>query len=138
MARTILITIQDNEAAELFARQMLASPEPPDYLAGLVEVPEGATIDAMVARPTKYCKCTPAQLRQGRHGPKIVRNWTRTPRFGWFVCSRCKRPSRIVVKNFIENHLTNLCDLLPELLPGREPANMDTRFMDTRAQEMAS
>ena len=94
MARTILITIQDNEAAELFARQMLASPEPPDYLAGLVEVPEGATIDAMVARPTKYCRCTPTQLRQGRHGPKIVRNWTRTPRFGWFVCSRCKRPSR--------------------------------------------
>lgn len=111
MARTILLTIKDNEVAEEFARQMLEAPGK-----GMPFVPQGTTIDAMIARPTLACKCSNSDKRQGRI--KSLGDFTRARRYGWWVHAKCKRPTRAIVDRFIENHLGGYNNLLPTLTGG--------------------
>jgi hypothetical protein len=124
MARTLIITWPDNEAAERFAtilHQLQTKTyegltdeglsELGDLLTDGDELPE---MDAMVARPTKGCRCTSAERRRGRQ--KELGDWTRTPRFGWFVHAGCRRPSAYVVRHFVANMLGGYKDILPEVI----------------------
>jgi len=117
MARVIILSIEDNAEAEDFARWLLEGKAPTAEAEGdLPVVPPGAKIEAMIARPTVGCRGphrVPGRLRS-EHG------WTRTQRFGWWVCSVCKKPSPMVVRNFIDNMTGGYNDLLPEL-SGGEP-----------------
>jgi hypothetical protein len=109
MARIIVLSVEDNESAEMFAAALL---EPPEN--GRPFVPPGVKIEAMIARPTVGCK-GPHRV-QGRL--RSEHGWTRTQRFGWWVCSTCKKPSRTVVRDFVLNMLGGSNNLLPELTGG--------------------
>jgi len=109
MARVIILSFRDNEAAEALIEKL-------DDLQGYAFDPDaehpslhvhqdnlmelGATLaahakpEALLARPTAGCHCR----RKGR-----VQGWTRTKRFGWFVCPECNRPSTLVVKKWMSN-----------------------------------
>src|ERR1700747_2218117 len=108
--RTVILTIDDNKEAEQFAREMVAAmgADPPLDNVSMPRVPAGATIQALLAQPSRGCTC------QG--GPE---GWSRVPRFGWFICTECKKPNAIVVKNWISNHLNGCATLLEELFPGQ-------------------
>lgn len=102
MARVIVLEFSDNEAAEAFCRASLAESEP-TY-----------TLQAMVARPTTYCRGphrVPGKL-------KSQMGWTRTIKFGWWVCSVCNKPAPTVVRNFIANMVGGYNDLLPTVTGG--------------------
>jgi hypothetical protein len=105
MSRTIVLTIPNNEEAERWAQSMLDADTN-----GTVMLPASARIDAMIARPTLYCKCV-SRKKEG---------WSRTTKFGWWVHPRCRRPARLVVERFISNMLGGCNDLLPTL-SGSEP-----------------
>jgi hypothetical protein len=112
MARVIVLSFEDNESAEMFAKALLR--EGPT--AGRPFVPPSAKIEAMIARPTAGCRGPhriPGKIKS-EHG------FSRTKRFGWFVCGQCKKPAQAVVDRFIENMLGGSNDLLPEVL-GSEP-----------------
>jgi hypothetical protein len=112
MARIIVLSFEDNESAEMFAQELLGLY--PNL--GRPVVPPSAKIEAIVARPTSGC---PGPHRvPGKMKPE--RGFTRTKRFGWFVCGTCKRPAKTVVENFIRNMLGGYNNLLPEL-QGGEP-----------------
>ena len=103
--RTIVLSIKDNDAANEFAKAMLEAERN-----GMPFVPQGTTINAIIARPTLACKC---------NSRKKLTGWTRTPRFGWFVCPVCKRPSYYVVRDFIKNMLHGQNNLLQEFINGQ-------------------
>jgi hypothetical protein len=112
MARIIILSIESNAEAEDFARWLLDGNAPKTWDEGdLPVVPRGTKIEAMIARPTVACRGphrVPGKLRSQM-------GWTRTQRFGWWVCSVCKKPSPTVVRDFIRNMCNGHNDLLPEL-----------------------
>jgi hypothetical protein len=113
MARIILLNVPDNAAAEDFAREMLEAekagiPLPSDMPA----LPEGTTIEALIARPTLACKC-------GSQGNKMkaAMGWSRTPKFGWWVHAGCNRPAPMVVRDWVKNMLNGTRNLLADIAP---------------------
>jgi hypothetical protein len=114
-ARTILITIDDQKAAEQFVLEL--------YNDGLMDrdrqilVPAGTKLDAMIARPSLGCHCTGGTGKMGKHSDF---GWRQVPKFGWWVHARCKRPSATVVRDWIRNMLNGAHNLLPVLIPDRE------------------
>jgi hypothetical protein len=110
MARIIILSIPDNAEAEDFARWMLDRDGREDQPV----VPPGATIEAMVARPTVACRGphrVPGKI-------KSQMSWTRTVKFGWWVCGVCKKPAATIVRDFVENMLGGHNDLLPTVTGG--------------------
>jgi hypothetical protein len=110
MARVIVISIPDNAEAERVAKRILEN-----SLEGLSTLlPPSATIEAMIARPTTYCRGphrVPGKLRSQM-------GWTRTIKFGWWICNVCKKPAPAVVRDFIANMVGGNNDLLPTVTGG--------------------
>jgi hypothetical protein len=98
MARIVVLSFDSNEAAESFAAVSMNDDVP-------------YKVEAMIARPTTGCR-GPHRV-PGKMKPE--RGWSRTIRFGWFVCAVCKKPSATVVRDFIANMLGGYNNLLPEL-----------------------
>jgi hypothetical protein len=121
LARTLILTIKDNGVAEEFARALLG-----EYSTVSPLIPEGLTLDAMIARPTLFCKC-PSHRQKGKiksHG-----DWSRAPRYGWFVHAVCRRPAKMVVERFIYNLIGSYNNLLDELRdPGPKNPYMEQHY----------
>src|ERR1700745_150960 len=127
MARVVLLSFVDNDAAEHFIEGALAAQDentPTDQLAteimatGAIVV-ACSTIEAMVARPTAACKCKIVGKSRGSSRGKfsaLTENWYKSERFGWLIHKRCKRPNYWAVARFIENMIVGVgCnDPLPE------------------------
>src|ERR1700745_937444 len=135
MARVVLLSFVDNDAAEHFIEGALAAQDentPTDQLATEIMatgaiVAACSTIEAMVARPTAACKCKIVGKSRGSSRGKfsaLTENWYKSERFGWLIHKRCKRPNYWAVARFIENMIVGVgCnDLLPEL---KERINAD-------------
>jgi hypothetical protein len=129
MARVIVLSIESNSDAESFARWMLDK-DKEGYDEDMPVVPPQAKIEAMIARPTVFCRGphrVPGKL-------KSQMGWTRTKRFGWWVCSVCKKPAPTVVRDFIKNMLGGYNNLLPELEGGepQEPQWIQERLIGSQ------
>jgi len=125
MARILILSVDNNEEAEDFAKWLIEGNAPKAWAEGdLPVVPPGTTLEAMIARPTVGCR-GPHRV-PGKMKPE--RGWTRTKRFGWWVCGVCKKPSATVVRDFIDNMVGGYNDLLPELSGGepRQPRHRRT------------
>jgi hypothetical protein len=136
MARAVVLTFQDNSEAETFVRTLdilqkdvyAESPSYdalPDVLGRLLATKMvdgccGVSIDAVIARPTRWCKCTPTQKRRGRQKP--LGDYTRTPKFGWWVHALCMKPERPIVVNWVKNLLGGNVNLLEDILKKEEAA----------------
>jgi len=118
MARILVLSIADNAEAEWFAKRLLENQE----LRISTLMPSSTRIEAMIARPTVACR-GPHRV-QGKI--KSQMGWTRTVKFGWWVCGICKKPAATVVRDFVENMLGGYNDLLPTLSGGepRPPRHM--------------
>ena len=103
MARSVLMTFTDNAVSEQFVRDMAVIDRD-----GRPFVPAGVTIDAVVARPTLWCKCTGHMKKD--FGYKGI------PKFGWWVHARCQRPTKHIVDHWLENHLNGCVNLLEGIL----------------------
>lgn len=79
-----------------------------------------ANVEAVVARPTVWCKCdVPTESRSQRRrrvAAKREGGWSRGARFGWWLCARCRKPSKAVVQHWITSMLVGANDLLPQIL----------------------
>jgi hypothetical protein len=124
MARAVLITFRDNDAAEAFVKKVWevqdqdSSTGRATIEAGLLVAAKGK-IEWMIARPLNscYCRISPKRIKKGKFD-QSYEPYHRTQRFGWFVHSKCNKPNRFVVRNFINNLHVGWNDLLDEL---REP-----------------
>jgi hypothetical protein len=111
VARVVILSFKDNEAAEALTRGLLKAQRDPmggipmELSAILVA---SSNVEAFLARPTASCRCkTHKNHKQA---------WTKTVRFGWWVHAACKRPSSLVVKNYIKNLIiSGGNNLLPEI-----------------------
>jgi hypothetical protein len=118
MAREIYLLIQDNKVAEEFAKAMLVTERD-----GMPFVPRGTTIDAIVARPTLYCKCSSTKRKRGRQKP--LDDFTQVKKFGWWVHALCNRPTKYVVEHWLENHIGGYRNLLSDLRKQRAGTDAD-------------
>lgn len=109
MARVVILSFTDNDAANATVQQLLASAEPTqegwgDRVAVLGTIlASSAKVEAVIARPTAYCKC-PGNKRG---------EYRKTERFGWWV-HKCNKPSVFIVRNFIKNLYLGYNNLLSD------------------------
>jgi hypothetical protein len=108
MSRVIILSFRDNDVAEHFARQVLEGQE--NAMCSVLPA-TGVKIEALIARPTQKCKGphrVPGKLRSQM-------GWSRTRRYGWWVCSVCNKCAPKVVRDFITNMIGGYNNLLTEL-----------------------
>ncbi len=116
MARLILLSCKNNDAAEAIVKAILESDDWHkegwgDRVAELGTLVAAYSEPAwMIARPLNYCKCG-----SSGGGKNHKKGWGKTKRFGWWVHEGCNRVSVMVMKNFVTNLLNGSHDLLPEL-----------------------
>jgi hypothetical protein len=140
MARVVILSFQDNDAAEAFVEHTLeaqAAKHGGIPIAISAHVVAHAQVEAMVARPTVSCRCRIVGMTQffrekgqrrrttGKFEDPTDRleyslamgRWIKSERFGWLIHDKCKRPNFFPVKNFISNMVLGCGanDLLPEL-----------------------
>jgi hypothetical protein len=143
MARVVLLSFSDNDAAEAFVEHTLEAQAAPNGgipMSISAHVVAHATIEAVVARPTVSCRCRivgmtqyyreksqRARAGQGKfvdYGSPEQKEYVsamgthvKTERFGWLIHTKCTRPGFYVVQRFIQMMLVGVgCnDLLPEI-----------------------
>jgi hypothetical protein len=130
-ARTIILNMPDAKAAAEFAKAMLKAQtsEIPLETAAMPYVPKGATIEALIARPSLGCECS--------GGGKKDDGWTYFPTFGWWLHPRCKRPSMYIIRHWISNHLGGCRNLMADIAPDQEWAQ-PILGIDPRSERMRS
>lgn len=87
-----------------------------------------AKVEAVVARPTVWCKCNvqpESKYQRRKRQARREGGWSRGSRFGWWLCAHCRRPSRAAVVHWIDSMLVGANDLLPEILGGERLTAMD-------------
>lgn len=92
-----------------------------------------ASVQAVVARPTVWCKCDVPVESRGARRKRLARresSWTRGRQFGWWLCSHCRKPSRAVVMHWVTTMLAGANDLLPQILGEGEPKPPTERWVD--------
>lgn len=128
MPRVVMLEFSDNDEANEFVR----SHNDPN---------EQFTIAAVVAMPKSnfVCRCaTPdPQARRRRGNSAKNRAWSRGKRYGWWLCTACRRPSKAIVRHFITNLLAGNNDLLPEILGEGDPVSPHNRWMDEGGTDAA-
>ena len=138
MARIVVLSFDDNDAAEHFVSSILEAQDEDrnsEYF-GHEAMAIGAVViamskvEAVVARPTVSCRCRIvgmtewARLNNQRKktrgmgkfqdGPQreeyvaSIGQWHKTERFGWLIHTKCNRPNYFVVHRFIQNMLIGL------------------------------
>lgn len=123
--KRIVLLEMPTEDAEDFVRSV-AAVEKGEKLAVSIRSYE-MSVEAVVARPTSPCKC--AQVAESKYkrrrrlkvGATKDQAWRRGPKFGWWVCSKCNKPSLPAVQHWISSMLVGANDLLPVIL-GTGPA----------------
>lgn len=83
MARLLVLSFKDNEAAEAAAK-LLAD----GRTTILNEFEHEAVVEGIYAAPTVFC-----DPGDGHRGKKTMSGWTRGKKYGWWVCGVCKKPS---------------------------------------------
>jgi hypothetical protein len=80
VARAVVLYFEDNNDADDFiaAKDIFITDERSNMHRTY------PAVDLMVAVPTLFCHCTRGTKNQG---------WTRGLKWGWWVCSMCKKPS---------------------------------------------
>jgi len=123
MPRVVVLTFMDNDAAESLIADldgMQAADyevENPALISLAMTLLAYSKVNALVARPTTWCKCP-------KIGPRPTEKWSRTKRFGWYVCPNdgCHRPHEVAVRHFISNLIAGCgYNLLPELMAKLHP-----------------
>ena len=120
MARAILITFKDNEAAEAFVKSVWESQSPEAITDGTnlrigFLVAAHARVRWMIAQPTQACKCNiKPNTGKGKFNNQYEQ-WRQTERFGWRVHARCNKPNFFVVRDFLRNLHVGYKNLLGEL-----------------------
>ena len=113
MARVLILSFSDNDAANAVVRQLLATDDPTqvgwgDRAAVLGTIlASSAKVEAVIARPTAVCRC-PGNRTQPMRG-----EYHRTDRFGWWV-HKCNKPHYSIVRDFITRMYGGQNNLLPE------------------------
>lgn len=117
--KRIVLLEMPTEDAEEFVRAVVAAGEG----GGPVFVRDyEMTVEAVVARPTSACRCTQVSeskyQRRKRLRTQATKDqaWRRGPKFGWWLCSSCRKPSRAAVLHWVSSMIVGANDLLPEIL----------------------
>ena len=127
--RAVILTFKDNAIAEKFVRDVA---EVGGVYVDSFEDPLPATVEAVVAVATAYCKCAimdDTGPRRRRRSKRDSFGWTRGGQFGWWVCPHCKKPSKPWVRHFITAMLAGCNDLLPKILGTGLPMTPNERYM---------
>jgi hypothetical protein len=114
MARLLLLSIKDNDAAEAIIKAILKadsfSADDKDWGDHVKElgtlVSAYSKIEWVLARPLAFCQCVSKA--------KDNKGWGKTKRFGWWVHAGCNRCSKMVVDKFVGNLMNGHHNLLAE------------------------
>lgn len=123
MGKRIVYLEMETEDAEAFVRLVDGISEVSSFeRESGEELHFPAQVQAVVAKPTTWCKCAvEASTGRRRRSARKERGWSRGSTFGWWLCVHCHKPSRPIVMHFITNLLGGNNDLLPKIL-GTGPA----------------
>lgn len=83
MARYVMLQFESDEDAINFVEYIQDSKPDKDGWEKLLVSIGHSLVRGVWKKPTLFCQCTSIKRR----------GWTRGKKFGWFVCSECKRPS---------------------------------------------
>lgn len=132
--RTVLISIPDNAQAEQIVKELGQRLGLDPYGRGedgdgdltdeefvSLLIASGLTLDAMVARPTKWCTCGGTKGAGSR-----TTGYAQSERYHWWVHRarkgkpRCNKPTRFIVDHWIRNMLNGARDILGEVIPSHK------------------
>lgn len=92
MARLVVLSFEDNAAAEGFVKQIDNLEYLPEGAMGGVSndyAPiDAGVVEGVFALPTQFCE-------GGHGGGKRSRSWSRGKKYGWWVCTVCMKPANI-------------------------------------------
>lgn len=124
--RRIVLIEMSAEDAEAFVRHVAETRK----VCGVFPPPEdeehfthptsafAASVEAVVARPTRWCQCdVPEPTGRKRRGKRET-GWSRGTTFGWWLCAHCRKPSKAAVQHWVSSMLAGANDLLPKILGG--------------------
>jgi hypothetical protein len=77
MARYVVISFDDNDEADSFVKHNMLG--------------HGSTIEAVFAKPTVFCDSNKSCFV--KLGARKSHSFTRGKKYGWWVCSTCKKPN---------------------------------------------
>jgi hypothetical protein len=110
VARVIILSFSDDTVAEKLVELKDSAERADNPQIDLVQlglVVTQSEMEAMIARPTVFCRCTSGTGRGTS---------SKTAKFGWWIHNQCRKPHYTIVKNFIHNMIVSVGnDLLPEL-----------------------
>lgn len=113
MARIVILSFRDNDAANAVVKQLLDTLDPNqagwgDKVAVLGTVlAASAKVEAVIARPTSPCRCPGSKTKPMRG------EYHKTERFGWWV-HKCNKPHYTIVRDFVTHMLGGSNNLLAE------------------------
>jgi hypothetical protein len=137
--RRIILLDMATEDAELFVHAMqrgemyVQATDSRDPLDGMQVT---GTVEAVVARPTRYCQCNVQSESTGSRRRRMARResgWSRGATFGWWCCAQCRKPGRATVTHWITTMLAGANDLLPKILGTGDPVAPQQRWEDEGA-----
>lgn len=85
MAYYVLLSFEDDEAAKTLVEDMILGPQYAPALEG-----GKAEVKAVFRKPTKFCDPSDGHRGSG----KFTFAATRGRKYGWWVCSKCGKPSK--------------------------------------------
>jgi hypothetical protein len=93
MAIHVLLSFEDDDLARRFVEKVNGAFE---------YIPErkARQVLGFWKAPRKFCECTDLTEKDERNlnrkgrAKKFQRGWTRGKRYGWWVCSKCRKPSK--------------------------------------------
>jgi len=81
MAMYVLLSFADDEDAMQFVEANLSDPI--------------LKVEGIYKKPTQFCNPMDTTI----HGTRRVQGWTQGQKYGWWICSRCGKPSAVASKN---------------------------------------
>jgi hypothetical protein len=101
----VVLSFDDNEAAEHFVTDPFLH--------------FGGDVEGLFAKPTQFCG-------SGGCSTGRVKAFVRGKKFGWWVCSNCKKPTGVGTPSQMMRHvISQAVDLAPEAI--QAPASVWTR-----------
>lgn len=135
MGKRIVLLEMETEDAEEFVRKVAEFGAIPSLDSDNPETVAftDATVEAVVARPTKWCTCDivpESKYQRRKRQARRESGWMRGRTFGWWLCSNCKKPSKPAVCHWVTSMLVGANDLLPKILGIGEPINPNDRWRE--------
>ena len=119
MATLVVLSFEDDEESVNFVRAIQDQYQEGEDAPTTVTYPQDTNVVAIYKRPTLFHGAF-----ESHGGSKTQVAWTMGQKWGWWICSHCKKPSELYWESIVKKQSSfgrNLLDSMELLMPKKEP-----------------